>query len=122
LRQGGDINLVVYLAQQIQQFRQRGKEFAMQHLGSEDEMKQAWHNLLTSLTPEDWREVLSTMPVEVRLEGLAPEERLRGLAPEERLRGLAPEERLRGLAPEELERLRQLLQEQAKTDDSSRQR
>src|SRR5262245_4712846 len=103
--------MVVYLAQQIQQFRQRGKEFAMQHIGSEDEMKEAWDNVLNNLTPEDRRQVLSTMPVEERLEGLAPEERLRGLA---------PEDLLRSLPPEELERLRQLLQEQAKTDDSSR--
>lgn len=100
LRQSGYSKMVVYMAQQIQQFRQRGQEFAMQHLGSEDEMKQAWHDLLASLTPE---------------------ERLEGLSPEERLRGLAPEAILRGLPPEELERLRQLLQEQAKTDNSSRQ-
>jgi hypothetical protein len=89
LREGGYTNLVVYLAQQIQQFRLAGKEFAMQHLGSEDELKQVL------------RDIWATM------------------SPEERLEGLSPEERLRGLTLEELERLRQLLQIQTKTDDSS---
>jgi hypothetical protein len=80
---------VVYLTQQIYQFRLRGKEFAMQHLGSEDQMERALRDLLTILSPE------------------------------ERLKGLAPEERLRGLTPEELERLRQLLQTQTKIDKPS---
>jgi hypothetical protein len=108
LRQGGYTNLVVYLAQQIHQFRLRGKEFAMQHLGSEDQMEQALRDFLASLPPGE------------RLEGLSPEERLDGLTPEERLRGLAPEELVRGLTPEDLERLRQLLQAQTRTDNSSR--
>jgi hypothetical protein len=89
LRRGGYTELVVYLAQQINQFRLRGKEFAMQHLGSEDQMEQAL------------RDFLATLP------------------PEERLEGLSPEERLRGLSPEELEHLRQLLQTQTRTDNSS---
>jgi hypothetical protein len=79
LQQGGYTNLVVYLAQQIQQFRLRGEEFAMQHLGTEDELK---HVL---------REILAT------------------LSPEERLEGLSEEERLKGLTAEQLEHLRQLL-------------
>jgi hypothetical protein len=81
LRQGGYNSVIVYLAQQITQFRHRGKEFAMQHLGAEDEMQ---------LT---WRDVLST------------------LSPEERLAELSPEEVLRGLTPAKRERLRQLLQQ-----------
>ena len=89
LREGGYTNLVVYLAQQIQQFRLRGKDFAMQHLGTEDELKQVLRDLLATMSPE------------------------------ERLEGLSPEERLRGLAPEEVERLRQLLQTQTKADQSS---
>jgi hypothetical protein len=87
LRQGGYTNVVVYLAQQIHQFRLRGKEFAMQHLGTEDELKQVLRDLLATM------------------------------APEERLEGLSPEERLRGLSPEDLERLRQLLQAQTQTEN-----
>jgi hypothetical protein len=111
LRQGGYTKLVAYLAQQIQQFRLRGKEFDMQHLGAQDEMQQTVRALLAVLPPEE------------RLEGLSPEGRQRALAalpPEERLEGLSPEERLKGMSPEELERLRQLLQTQAKADGSSR--
>jgi hypothetical protein len=80
LLQAGYAELVVYVAQQIQQFRQRGEEFIMQHLDSKEEIAQAWRNLLAQLSPE------------------------------ERLEGLTVEERLQGLAPEELERLRALLQ------------
>jgi hypothetical protein len=86
LRQGGYTNLVVYLAQQIQQFRTRGEEFAMQHLGTEDELKQVL------------REIMATM------------------SPEERLQGLSEEERLRGLTPEQLEHLRQLLDQRRPAD------
>jgi hypothetical protein len=39
--------------------------------------------------------------------------------PEERLEGLSAEERLKGLSGEELERLRQLLQGQAKANGST---
>jgi hypothetical protein len=107
LHRAGYTTLVVYLAQQIHQFRLLGKEFAMQHLGSE-EMRRVL------------RDILATLPPDERLEVLSPEERLRGLTPEERLKGLSPEERLQGLSAEELERLRRLLQSQAKADDSSR--
>ena len=42
---------------------------------------------------EDWeRKFLAMVPVEKRLEGVAPEERLAGLGPEERLAGLGPGE------------------------------
>lgn len=42
---------------------------------------------------EDWeRKFLAMVPVEKRLEGVAPEERLAGLGPEERLVGLGPGE------------------------------
>jgi hypothetical protein len=89
LIQAGYAELVVYVAQQIRQFRQQGEEFIMQHLGSKEEIAQAWRNLLAQLSPE---------------------ERLEGLTVEQRLQGLAPEQRLQGLTPEELERLRALLQ------------
>src|SRR4051794_20528813 len=83
---------LLYMAQQIQQFRQRGQEFAMQHLGTDDEMMRAWREVLRSLTPEDRREVLA---------------------------GMSVEEMLESLTPEELERLRQLLRDRTKSDDSS---
>jgi hypothetical protein len=132
LSQGGYTKLVVYLAQQIHQFRLKGKEFEMQHLGAKDEMERTWRALLAVLPPEERLEdlspegrqrLLAALPPEERqrlLAALPPEERLRGLPPEERLRGLPPEERLEGLSPEELERLRQLLQAQAKADDPPR--
>ena len=77
----------------------------MQHLGSEDEMVRTLQNIFAS------------MPVKERLQCLSTEERLEGLSSEERLKGLPPEERLKGLTPEELERLKQLVQQQAKADD-----
>jgi hypothetical protein len=73
-------------------------DFTVQHRRTEDQIKQAWRDLLASLSPE---------------------ERLRGLSLEERLEGLSLEERLEGLSPEELEHLRQLLQAQAKADNAS---
>jgi len=106
LHEGGYTELVVFLAQQIQQFQRRGDEFAMQHLGTEEEMEQI---LL---------DILATLPPEKRLQVLSPEERLQGLSPEKRLEGLSLEERLRGLTPEELERLRLLLQQPPGDADS----
>ena len=80
----------------------------MQHLGTEDEMQQAWRDLLATLSPEERLEGLSP---EVRLEGLSSEVRLEGLSPKERLKGLSPEEMLRELTAAERERLRLLLQQ-----------
>jgi len=97
LHQGGYTEMVTYLAQQIHLFRRLGKEFAMQHLGSEELQRV-------------WRDILADTP---------PEERLEGLLPEERLKGLSADELLKGLSREELERLRQLLQKQAKANGSS---
>jgi hypothetical protein len=88
LYQAGYTELVVYMAQQIQQFRSMGKEFAMQHLGAEDEMLQTLQDLLASL------------PVE------------------ERLVGMTLEDRLKGITPEEFERLKQLVQERAKAENN----
>jgi hypothetical protein len=70
----------------------RGKEFAVQHPGSEHQMRQVL------------RDILAKLPLE---------ERLACLSPEERLAGLSPQERLCGLSPEQLERLRLLLQQPA---------
>jgi hypothetical protein len=96
------------MARQIQQFRSRGKEFAMQHLGSEDELAQVIREIIASFSEEEMREMF---PTEVRLKGLAPEERLKGLA---------PEQLIKALPPEELERLRELLLRQTKADDPTR--
>jgi hypothetical protein len=109
LREGGYTESVVYMAEQIQQFQLQGKEFAMQHLGSEEEIRQAW------------REILSKCTVEERLAGMEPgdpawREVLSRCSPEERLAGLPPEERLKGLTPEERKRLRELLDREAGED------
>jgi hypothetical protein len=101
LHQAGYTELVVYMAQQIQQFERLGKEFAMQHFGSEDEMLQVLQDAFAS------------MPLERRLQCLSTEERLKGLS---------PEERLKGLTPDELARLKELLQQQTKTDDNANSR
>ncbi len=98
LQRNGYTVLVGYLSQQIHQFDLLGMEFAMQHLGAEDELKQVLKG------------ILATMSLQERLEGLSPQERMEGLSPQEWLEGLS-EERLRGLPPEQLERLRQLLQQ-----------
>jgi hypothetical protein len=110
LRQGGYTQLVVYLTQQIQQFQLRREEFAMQHLGTEDELKHVLRQILASMSPEE------------RLETLSEEERRKILAtlpPEERLEGLSEEERLKGLTPEQLEHLRQLLQQPRPGEDGT---
>ena len=77
LQHGGYTEMVAYLAQQIHLFRRLGKEFAMQHLGSEELQRV-------------WRDILADTPPEERLEGLSAEERLKGLSAEEleRLRQL----------------------------------
>src|ERR1700722_307487 len=73
LRQAGYTELVVYMAQQIQQFQRLGKEFAMQHFGSEDEMRQAMRDILASVPPEELLEVLTPKKI---LRTLSTEERL----------------------------------------------
>jgi hypothetical protein len=93
------------MAQQIEQFRRLGKEFAMQHLGSEDEMHQVMRDLLASL------------PIEQRLEGVSPEQLRQALPPEERVKGLSPEQVLEALSPEARERFKELLQQQTKADE-----
>jgi hypothetical protein len=99
LREAGYTELVIYMAQQIQQFQRLGTEFAMQHLGTEDELFQVL------------RDLFAEMPVE---------QRLKMLSPEERLKGLTPEERLKGLSPEEMEQMKELLQRQTTGDDPSK--
>jgi 5,10-methylene-tetrahydrofolate dehydrogenase/methenyl tetrahydrofolate cyclohydrolase len=123
LRRKGCEQLVVYVTQQIQQFRLQGETFAMQHLESTSDMERIYNALFSSLTEEEIAKLLAKLPLKKRLEGvsreqlvetLSPEERLEGLSPEERLEGLSPEERLEGLSPEERERLIELLQQEAK--------
>jgi len=81
LRQDGYDQLVAYVTRQIQQLHLEGEKFAMQHLGTKDEMSKVWREIVQAMTPEE------------RLVGLSPEERLVGLSPEERLVGLSPEQR-----------------------------
>jgi hypothetical protein len=106
MRQGGYTEMVVYVAQQILQFRKGGKEFAMQHLGAEDEMVQALKDIYEQLSPEDQRLIF---PPEKLLKWLSPEEILKAVPPEDLLKAVPPEKRLEGLSPEELERVRRLL-------------
>jgi hypothetical protein len=72
LHQGGYNEMVSYMVQQMGQFRLRGQEFAMQHLGTEDEMYKVLDDLIATLPPER------------RMAGLSPEQRLEGLTPEQR--------------------------------------
>lgn len=86
LRREGHAQLVVYVTQQIEQFRQQGEEFAMHHLGSDEELDKVRRGL--------W----STVPLEERLEGVTPEQLLERLTPEQFVEGLRPEQRERLLA------------------------
>ena len=101
----GHARLLHYVLQQVAQFRSLGEDFAMQHKDSE---------YMGVLEEELQTAFLAALPVEKRLQGLAPEERLRGLAPEERLRGLVAEELADALSEEQAARLRKLLERQAK--------
>jgi hypothetical protein len=136
LRQAGYTNLVVYLTQQIQQFHMRGEEFAMQHLGTEDELKQVLREIVATMSREErlhllsedeWKqslpEIVATLSLRERLEErsadvLKPVLRkiVTTMPPEERLEGLSAEERLKGLTPEQLEQLRQLLEQRRPAD------
>lgn len=77
LRQEGHAPLVTYVVQQIEQFRQRGEEFAMQHLGADEELDKVL------------RGILSRLPLKERLEGSTPEQLVEVLSPEEREQMLA---------------------------------
>jgi hypothetical protein len=91
LRNSGHDALLHYVLQQVQQFRNLGEDFAMQHRDTQY-LEQVEEELQTAF--------LATVPRQKLLEHLTPEERLRGLP---------AEEVLRGLSEEELSRLRELL-------------
>lgn len=116
LQQGGYTEMVVYFAQQIRQFERLGEEFAMQHLGTEEEMRQALLDLVASilregtLTGPELRDLVATLP---------PKKLLAAVPPEQYLAALTPEQRLAGLTPEELEQVRQLLQTRKDKSDPS---
>jgi hypothetical protein len=114
LHQGGYTNLVVYLTQQIQQFRLHREEFAMQHLGTEDELKHVLREILLTMSPQERLETFSKKD----LKQLLPEI-LATISVEERLEGLSEEERLQGLTPEQLDRLRQLLEQRRPANGSN---
>jgi hypothetical protein len=90
LRETGHELLLCYVLQQVARFRKMGKEFAMQHAGTEymDEVE------------DELQAILDGMPVE---------NRLRGLSPEEILRRLTPEEFADRISEEQAARLRELL-------------
>ncbi len=111
LRQAGYTALVVYMAQQIQQFQRLGKEFAMQHLGTEDEMVKVISERVATMPPEQLVQGLESAGTVGNLLDVIP--------PDQRLKGLSPEDRLKGLTPEEVEHLKELLQRQTGTDDTS---
>jgi hypothetical protein len=91
LRQTGHELLLCYVLQQVARFRKMGKEFAMQHAGTEylDEVE------------DELQAILDGMPVE---------NRLRGLAADEVVRRFTPEELADGLSDEQAARLRELLE------------
>jgi hypothetical protein len=95
LQGAGYDDLMQYVVQQVVQFRSQGKEFAMQHLGADNEMLQVWKDILKKLPADDLLEMLTV---------------------EDRLKGLPAEDLVRGMEPAELERLRQLLQAPRKQD------
>ena len=101
LRRAGHELLLYYMLQQIEQFRNLGEDFAMQHADTE---------YLGALEEELQTAVLEAIPAEKRLRGLPPEDRVRGLSPEDRVRGLSPEELAGGLSEEQAARLRELLE------------
>jgi hypothetical protein len=110
MKQGGYTELMAHLTQQISQFSFLGKEFAMQHLGAENEMTKILCDLWDAMTDEE------------RERALPKKQRLKGLTPEERREGLSVKEWLLGLTAEEREQLRQLLQQPPPDEsDSNRQ-
>ena len=68
----GHARLLHYVLQQVAQFRSLGEDFAMQHKDSE---------YMGVLEEELQTAFLAALPVEKRLQGLAPEERLAGTGP-----------------------------------------
>ncbi len=93
LRRTGHASLLHYMLQQIGQFRNLGKDFAMQHTDTE---------YLDELEDELQTAVLETIPIEKRLRGLSPDQVLRGFTPEGFARGLSDEDAAR--LREQLER------------------
>jgi len=93
LKRTGHGPLLCYTLQQIQQFRNLGEDFAMQHKDSE---------YLGELEGELKTAVLEAIPADERLRGLSPDERLRGLSPDEILRRFTPDEILRRFTPDEI--------------------
>ena len=100
LRETGHELLLCYALQQVAQYRKLGKEFAMQHAGTEylDEVE------------DELQAILAGMPIETRLRGLPAEERLRGLSPEEIVRRFTPEQFAEGLSAEQAAQLREVLE------------
>ena len=86
----------------------------MQHLGTEDELKQVLREILATMSPEEREELLSYEEWKPAVRGI-----LATLSPAERLELLSDEELLQGLTPERLERLRRLLEQRRPADGNS---
>jgi hypothetical protein len=90
LQQGGYNTIVKYVVQQIRQFKHLGREFAMQHLGSEEEMQQVLRDALDALireggmTVSELYELVPALPQELRFAGMTPEQIIAALTPEKR--------------------------------------
>jgi hypothetical protein len=105
----GKADVLAFIFQQIEQFKQLGEPFMIQHTHTEEMDK----------VRDEVAILLEMLPIERRLAGLSPEDRLAGLSPEDRLTGLSPEDilsrfsledRLTGLSDEELAQLRRLIE------------
>ncbi|NLX95381.1 MAG: hypothetical protein GXY83_04325 [Rhodopirellula sp.] len=94
--------LLVYMLQQVQQFRSLGEDFAMQHRDTQY-LGEVEEELLATVLGGVEDELLTSV-----LERLPAEKRIRGLPPEEVLRSLTPEQLAAGLSEEQVTRLLEL--------------
>ena len=89
LQANGYNTLVVYVAAQIAEFREKGRVFAMTHAGATDEMEKVYRNLMAGIPLEE--RVTSAEEMHKLLTRLSPAERMEGLSPAERVADLSPE-------------------------------
>jgi hypothetical protein len=128
MQRGGYNELVVYIAQQIQQFRLQGSEFAMQHAGAETDLVKVMRDIWNTMTPQEREDIfgvtpeqargrvpreellqqvtveewLQHVPVEELLQRVPAEDRVKGLPAEDRVKGLPAEDRLKGLTVDDI--------------------
>jgi hypothetical protein len=98
LQEAGYGNLLSYVLQQIEQFKQAGEQFMIQHKDTEtmEEIGRAVRaHVFETASPDELLEVLRRVPVEERLRGIPADEL---------------DDALAGLSKEELARLRELVE------------